>query len=413
MRISVALLYLLAAAPAGAVALDASLTTLIAGRQDPRDGRVYSAVPAYQSISLTLSDVKLKFVDDVRLVLSAWGQATFIDPQAGLAADLDLFYLEGKLFKQRLHIRLGRQLLYGGAFRSLPVDGAMVNVRVVQGLHIMAAGGAPVTPLFGTSRGDALGGVRLSYRIAWNGEVGLSFVQVSEKGRTLRQEAAADLQLQPHRMVWLTGFAALSTVDARVSEADVALRVTPHRIVEASVDWRRLAPDLFIPRSSIFSVFSQETRDEAGASVYLRPHARVRLYLHSHLISAEAGLGHRTAGKFTLSLGPQGQATVGVEARIYGLPDERGFEQLRLFATYRVLTRLFFTVDCDGYHLDRPVNGQTFSFTGAGTIGVDIGRGVRTLITLIGDTTPQVQSRFEGLFKLAVNETVFFHERRP
>lgn len=393
--------------------LDASATTLLAGRQDPRDGRVYTVVPAYQSLQLRLSEIPSQYVDDLKLVVNAWGQLAFGDAREMLLGDLDAGYLEGSLFKRHVQLRLGRQMVFGGAFRALQMDGATVNVRIVKGLHLTGIGGAPVTPRFGTSRGDAVGGARLSYRLNWESELGFSFVHVTDKGKIARQDVAWDLRVQPHRTLALSGFAVLSTREVRLAEADAQLVWQPHRIVEVYADWRRLAPDLFIPRSSIFSVFSQETRDEAGGSIFLRPHGRVRLWAHSHFISAEAGFGHRTGLKATFLLGEAHDTQLGLEVRWHQLPEDRGFQQFRAFAFTRPLPSLFITLDADTYRLDRPLNGQQLSFTGAATIGYDIGRGFRAVLSLVGDTTPLVESRFEGMLKIAWNSTVFYRQVNP
>src|SRR5690349_2548339 len=108
---------LLSTGAAHAQRLDASATTLLAGRQDPRDGRVYTVVPAYQSLQLRLSEIPdNRYVSDLKLVVSAWGQMAFGEPREMLLADLDAGYLEGALLKRRVHLRLGRQMIFGGAF---------------------------------------------------------------------------------------------------------------------------------------------------------------------------------------------------------------------------------------------------------------------------------------------------------
>ncbi|HEX9104287.1 MAG TPA: hypothetical protein VF997_18885, partial [Polyangia bacterium] len=71
---ALALLALLLAPAARGETVDATLTTLLAGRQDPRDGNLYSSVPVYQNIALSVSDVRLRHVDDLKLVVAGWGE---------------------------------------------------------------------------------------------------------------------------------------------------------------------------------------------------------------------------------------------------------------------------------------------------------------------------------------------------
>ena len=46
--------------PASAAVVDGTVTTLVAGQKDPRDGKLYTVVPIYQSLQLSLSDLQLK-----------------------------------------------------------------------------------------------------------------------------------------------------------------------------------------------------------------------------------------------------------------------------------------------------------------------------------------------------------------
>src|SRR4051812_17987953 len=100
MRSSAVVLVLLLAIDAHAETIDATFTTLVIGRQDPRDGNVYSSVPLYQNVALMLSDVRLRHVDDLRLVVAGWGEVTLgaAPTFAGATGDLDLGFVEGKLF---------------------------------------------------------------------------------------------------------------------------------------------------------------------------------------------------------------------------------------------------------------------------------------------------------------------------
>ena len=152
---------------ARAEVIDASLQTLVAGRSDPRDGKLYSVVPVYETVSLLASDLQLKHVEDLKIVVSAWGLLTpwgdagplpFGDRYSG---DVDLAFIEGKLFKKRVQLRLGRQMVFGGAARAMQIDGANLTLGIWRGLALSLWGGAPVIPRFMTGRGDATGGARL------------------------------------------------------------------------------------------------------------------------------------------------------------------------------------------------------------------------------------------------------------
>jgi hypothetical protein len=203
----------------------------------------------------------------------------------------------------------------------------------------------------------------------------------------------------------------LSTLEARLAEANVAAVFKPHPTVEVTADYRRTAPDLFLPRTSILSVFAQTSRHEAGAMVYLRPAVRVRFYGDYHVVDDDSGVGHRGGGKLTLSLGPGYDALVGTEVRVLHLAS-RGYTRGRLFVMKRV-GAFSGTLDADLYRLEQAINGQHGSFTGAATIGWDFARGWHAVVTGIGDVTPLVERRFEVIAKLVYQRVFHVHEVHP
>jgi hypothetical protein len=408
-RSALLVLLVAAAAPARADTVDATVSTLIAGRQDPRDGRVYTVVPIYETLTLTVGDVQLRHLDDFRIVVSGWGELALGDPRDGLAnGDLDVGYVEGKLFDRRLSLRVGRQFVFGGAARARQIDGGSLTVRIWKGLGINVYGGAPVTPRFATYQGDAIAGTRLFWRQSFNTELGLSFVHVLERGRVAREDLGADARWQAHRTLALTGYALLSLTELRLAEGDVAATWQPIPMLEVRADYRRTAPDLFLPRSSILSVFTQESHDEAGGSFYLRPVSRVRITGDYHAIVDNAGTGNRAGLKLNVYVGQGFQTSLGAEGRVLTLPGN-GYTQARLFVIHRLLPTLAFTLDADTYILEQALNGQTVSFTGAATVGWDFRPGWRVVGTAIGDVTPFVERRFEGMIKIVYNQT--FHVR--
>ena len=108
-RGALALFALLAAATAVATTaraeiVEASSTTLVSGRQDPRDGVVHTAVPVYELLSLRASDFHVPGVGDMNVVLSGWGAAALADPIEGkhVLGDLDLAFAEGTLLRRKI-----------------------------------------------------------------------------------------------------------------------------------------------------------------------------------------------------------------------------------------------------------------------------------------------------------------------
>ena len=412
-----------AARPAHAETVDATVTTLLAGHATPRDGAIYTVVPVYEMLSLLASDLRIPYIDDLRIELSAWGMVAFGSPgdsvnncvgasaslgdHACVTGDLDLGFLEGKVWKRRITARLGRQLVTGGAARVTQFDGLDIDVRIARGLGVQVYGGAPVTPRFADSRGDALAGGRIYYRHSVSTELGVSAIYVLGQGRTARGDIAVDARYRALPQLTFTGYALYSLRELRLAEATIAATVTPTPMLEITGEYRRVAPDLFLSRNSIFSVFSQETRDEAGLWLSLLPRRGVRIYGDYHIVIDAGGMGHRGAAKATFALGPQ--TTIGVEGRVLRLPDN-GYLDGRIFGTQRLGRAFTLTVDLDAVRLERALNGRDYSLTAAATAGWDFAPGWRSVVTAIGNVGPFVDGRFEVIAKLVYNHTYRFHQ---
>ena len=407
----VVLVMLLMSAPAAAQTVDATATSLISGRQDPRDGSVHTVVPFYESLSILASDLKNPLVQDTKLVLSAWGSLTAAEQPTGNDAtgDVDLAYVEGTLLHKRLTLRAGRQLVFGGAARALPLDGVDVRTNVGAGVGVDVYGGVPATPKFSVSQGDAAAGGRVFWRPSPMIETGASFVHVVGEGRIDRQEAGVDARFSPRPSIAITALALWSTVEERLAEAQLQAIWQPWRMMELSLDAARQSPDLLIPRGSIFSVFAEETRDELGGGLYLRPLKMMRIYLDGHAISDDSGVGARAGGRVTLSaLG----ATFGAETRAMELPS-KGFVELRGFATRRFLERAFATLDAESAWLDPAINGQTQSMTFSAALGWDVAPGWMVVASGLAGETPLLERRYELMGKLVYNGTLRRVETAP
>jgi hypothetical protein len=407
---SAGLLALLLTSTALAQTVDGTIQTLIAAHQDPRDGALYTVVPMYQLLTLDVGGIHAKYLDELRISVSGWGELALGDPREGvLTGDVDVGFVEARLFGGRLQTRLGRQFVFAGITRALQLDGASVTWRIWRDVGLTGWGGAPVAPRFGTKLGDVAVGARMFFAPRWNTEVGLSFMQVNDAGRIAEQDLGADARWQVIRALALSAYATLNLVELRLAEGSVAATFKPTSIAELRVDYRRTAPDLFLPRSSILSVFSQESHDETGASVWLRPTSRVRFDADYHAIVDLTGTGQRGGLQGNVYLGRAFETSLGTELRVLHLSD-KGYVRARLFAVERPLPKLVFTLDLDAYRLEQPLNGQLYSFTGAATVGWDFHLGWRAVLSGVGDVTPFVQQRFEVMGKLVYNWVYRVHE---
>lgn len=414
----VLLALLLLAAPARADVVDVTVSTLLTGRADTRDGQLHTIIPIYESVS-ALARLSVPQGNDLKIVFSGWGGVIFDLPRDqardqnsnSWTGDIDVGYIEGSVRRERLSFRVGRHVVSGGAARFTAIDGATLSLRVLRGLTLTAYGGAPVTPRFAEYRGDVAAGGRLSYRFSPDTEVGASFHQTLDQGRMARQDAALDARFAATRRLTFLGYTLFSLREHRLAEADVSLQWQPlaRPLVQVSADYRRTAPDLFLPLNSIFSVFSQETRDEFGGTVYVRPLPRLRLYGDYRAIRNEVGFGHRGGGKLSVALGSRDSTTIHTEIRVLKLP-EKGYLQTRVYSLHQLHPAVLGTVGLDLYYLDQPIYNQRYSLMGTATVGWDVGHGFRIVGSAMADVTPFVERRMEFVLKLAYNATRRFRE---
>ena len=394
---------LVGAGRAHAEIVDATSTTLLSGRQDPRDGVLHTAVPVFELVSVRATDLHLRGVDDMGIVMSGWGAFELADSTADrrTTGDLDVAFVEGKLLRRRVALRLGRQLLMEGAGRNLAFDGLSVTARPWRWSGVSAQAGVPVTPRFAVDRGDALVAARAFVKPAFDSEAGVSFLQVLDNGEIAHRDLAVDARVVPVRALplALSGFALWSLPERRLGEGHATATWQLGRRLEVSGEYRRTAPDLFLPRNSIFSVFSQETRDEAGGFVYLALLPRLRLQGNYHVIVDATGTGHDGGAKLSGNFGAGGRDTVGLESRRLALP-HTGYTLARAFAQVRASPTIVTTLDASAFFFDADVNGQRQSYVGAATVAYDLHRGWRALVSGIASVTPFAERNLEGMAKL-------------
>jgi hypothetical protein len=388
-------LALLAAAAARA---DGSATTLFDSRPYVRDGG-YQESPIYESFSLFARSDGNDWLQDVRVVARGWGRLTLGPPFDGnrTTGDVDSLFIEGRLLQRHLLVRLGRQLAVGGAVRATQFDGLTARGIIAYGLGAEVFGGAPVQPRFGVSRGDALAGGRVFWSRSFDSEVGASFVYALRNGYLARKDFALDGSYTPWRSINLSGLLQWSLEERRLAEARLTAlwQVTPK--VQLVADVQRTSPDLFLDRSSIFAVFSEEIRNEAGGELVFRVLQPLTLSADWHWMRVEGGHGHRAGARATFRT-PRG-GSYGAELRLLTEPDN-GYKQARLYAIRQLRPDLTVTLDLDGYWLEREVNAQKRSFVATLTGGWAINPAWDAMLAGSFGTTPYFERRTEIIARL-------------
>ncbi len=386
---------------AGAGELDAILTTLISGRADPRDDKVHTVVPIIELVSIRATGLDVPWLDDVKIILGAWGRVDPADPVDGEHAtgDVDVATIEGTLLDGRLTLRGGRQLIIGGAARNVQIDGLSAQYRVWRKLGASVYGGHPVTREFEADRGDAVAGTRVYWRHTVDTEAGLSFIHLRDDGRISRQDLGVDGRYRPYKWLTASAYGLWSTTEARLAEVDLGVEWRALSKLRLAADYRRTAPDLFLPRGSIMSVFSEENRDEIGLIAYYRPFPRVRVRGDYAYVSLEQGDGFRGGARASLFLGDRAQSRVSTELRAFDTPSNR-YYRTRVSGTHRFTPSVVVGLDADAYFLDEPINGEDVSLTGLATATYDITGDWHATAAGVAGSTPFLERRLEVLVKV-------------
>jgi len=378
------------------------MRTFVLTREEPRDGQLRRVVPTYELLSLRAAQLTNPVFTDLTVIVTGWGAIDPGEPQIGrpLDGDLNLAYAEGRLLDQRLRLRVGRQMLIGGSARNMQFDGLAGELTIWHGLGLSVHGGMPVTPRFATDLGDLMGGTRLFWRMSSQSEIGVSFLHVVDEDITSRQEVGADARWAPLSTLSVGGQIFFSVLDQRLAEGDVGVQWQPRQDLQVAADYRHTAPDLFIPASSIFSVFSDEERDEVGGDVSYRPVPRIRLGGDYHFRLLEVGGGHDTGIRARVALGRAYDTSLGVEARYLHDPSN-GYVHARVTASHRLTAALAMTLEAAAYRFNDPINNQDMSFTGVATASYDFAPRWQVLVSGVTGVTPFLARRFEIMARLS------------
>src|SRR5436305_4171928 len=140
---------------------DGNATTLFDSRPYLRDGSSLQDNSLYESFAVSArGDATGDLFQDVRIVARGWGRVTFGDSfdTHSVAGDVDSFFLEGRILKRHLMLRLGRQLATGGAVRATQFDGLSLDGVLSGGFGAQAWVGVPTQARFSQSSGDFLTG---------------------------------------------------------------------------------------------------------------------------------------------------------------------------------------------------------------------------------------------------------------
>jgi hypothetical protein len=395
-------LLLAAGAPPGdlhASELDVAATTLSWTRPVWAAGDSYDRTFLIQRLSLSGRRFDLPLDGDLDFQISAWGRLGFgLQPEPVGEADVEIAKVHARFLQRRLSITAGRQLVVGGAARILHLDGARADYQLANGLGLSAYGGLDVAPRFAEAQGDAAVGGRLYWRASWENELGVSAVQILDHGLVARRDAGIDGRWALTRQVWLDAALLWSLLESRLADGHLSATWSPWARLLASADVRRRAPDLYLSRTSIFSVFAEEERDAIGGMVAYDFTDRLGTAVDYHLLRIEGETGHDASARADWKVGPL--STVGLQARYLTIP-ANGYVQVRAWTRHALTRGLWVTANVDGTWLEEPVNGERRALVAGASVTWTVVNGLNAHLSGLVGSTPLFALQSEVIARLS------------
>ena len=437
-----ALALALAAAQARADTIDVTSTTMLQlgeqtrGRAGLVEPELVTAAPLFEILSIAARDVTNPLADDLALVVSTWGAYELQDlrwdngTSSELHGDVVTMYAQGKLLDRHLTLRIGREHVMTGAARMIHLDGGEAILRLPAGVRLSAYGGLPVSQRFASrgtlqswnpAGGDVAFGGRAAWSLAFPGypgrglDVGASANFVQDDGDPVREEVSADARLQPlGDDLTFTGLVAYSLYDERVSEVAGRASWSVTRALRLEADGRYFAPDLFLARNSILSVFASEQRTTWGAGLDYELGHGLAIGASYHLatepgeeIGDDDYLGHEADASVEWHAGP---SRAGAELQ-YLDAVENGYVAVRLFGR-RDLGKLFATADVFSHFFRESINGEDLAVSGTLAAGVNLSKGFSAVVSGSAGLNPFLEQTFDVMAKLVYNSTYRVREVR-
>ncbi len=397
------------------------------GGANPLDPRLDTVAPAFEILSISARNVANPVFDDLSLFVSTWGSYELADrrwdtgtPDSKLNGDFQTLYAQAKVFDRRVTLRAGRELVSTGVGRMLQLDGGEVVALIPFGFRVQGYVGSPVTQRFNTrdtirswnpAGGDLAYGGRVAWAYGFAGfpgrglELGASANYVLDGGDPVREEVGVDLRLQPWRDLTFAGLGSYSVYDERASEGLLRATWSATRHLRIEADAHYVAPDLFLARNSILSVFSAEERKDYGVAFTYELGHGLAFGAGYHLViepgeSEEAKNFNGTEAAAHVEW-TSGATAAGLEVDyLDGL--ENGYTGVRVFGR-RDFGRFFGTADVLTHLFTHAVNKQDYDVTGTLTAGLDLAKGFSAVISGAAGVTPFLEQQYSLMVKLAYN----------
>jgi hypothetical protein len=330
--------------------------------------------------------------DSADVEASGWALIAFPEGVPTQTPDGDLQTAYVRLHRGPLSVRIGRQLITGGAARYARFDGAGVEALLGSGFEAAAYGGMTALPRWGARpayynlgassdvvlrnpaalppsgrAGYWTGGARFGWAAPKVGGQ-LSFHEQRDHGELSHRSLGADAQFRPLDQLAVFGGAIFEMDATRLSDVRLWVDGSPAKPVDLSLEYRHTEPALLLARTSVLSVFSTSAYDETGGEATVRATQSLSFEGAGYLqLYDGGGPGGRTeeSAKFVVD-GSRRTLLRLSHARL--LAPENGYHSVRASFSQRFLQTLTGTLEAYFYLYDRAVHEYRSSSVFAGTL---------------------------------------------
>lgn len=386
-------------------------STYLGGYVKPADSEEATYLPFMELVELHTRGLG---VDGLSLHTGFWGLIDLMDQRDRYRAtgDLTTLYLdyrvpgEGRLrFLEGLRVTAGRQFVSLGPTVLEQLDGGKLHYIHRSGLELGFFGGVPtgthlafqVWPVDDDSYDygyNWLLGGRLGYINLGRLGVGSSFVHRRYDGQIADNDLGFDLSYSPFSLLDISGEGTLSLEAGRLKQIAARAALRPMRPLSVHLGYRYYSPDLWIPRISIFSVFSEETYQEAhldarwSATRRLSFDASYGRRFYSQAGGSDEG-ANRGALRAVYRLGHGPGRAVGEVERLESPDNAANRARVALALPIYLLRRTFrLIVDLDLMALDEEMNGARLAASGGAFLEAPLVPGLTLLAGGSGGVSP-------------------------
>ncbi|HEY3359812.1 MAG TPA: hypothetical protein VGQ83_41565 [Polyangia bacterium] len=347
-------------------------------------------VPFYEYLTVRADNLG---VPGLSIEFAGWGVADFADrfdpthaarvpryndtyawAHGGVGGDIMVGTIAYRGLGDKLELRLGRQFLFTGAPYATNLDGAYIRYRLPWSFDVAVYGGGS-TPRDAEAGRDAYNGL-YGGRVGWSqldrGSLGVSVLnEVDGDGDVVRRQLGVDGSVLLPKHVDVAGAALWDLVEKNIDEVMLTASWMPLPRLKLAADYTYMVPSAMIPKTSIFSIFSDATYQDAGLDVYYRlmPKLRVSGLFRARFFSeGNNGWLWGVGGKYLI--GDRLREVVGLDFMRLASKDtdlrDNGYYQVRGYGAVAPLPRFLLTADLFYFHFDNTVyNGNTVRNAGS------------------------------------------------